>query len=121
MGNSKSSLKKRISTYIFLKGDILDNDLNKNIIINLIFKLYKKHYGASEYLDWISNDLLVFIGYKIDLEKANDIEGIKLWDELNKKTMLNGKTNKNKIIELLNDVPTYYLMSFLGWAYLLGK
>ena len=74
-------------------------------------------YEKDEYLSYIDNDLVKFIGYKIDLEKQNDTAGIKIWNKINSKITLNKTPNKEKIIELLNNVPLYYLLSFLGYAY----
>jgi hypothetical protein len=74
-------------------------------------------YEKDEYLSYIGNDLLVLIGYKIDLETKNDNEGIRLWNKIKNKITLNKTSNKEKIIEVLNEVPLYYLLSFLGYAY----
>ncbi len=57
------------------------------------------------------------IGYKITLRENKDKIGLKLWDELNQLTLKNNKINKNKIKELLQEIPLYYLLSFLGYAH----
>jgi len=69
-----------------------------------------------EYLSAINNDLAKFIGYYIFLKKNKDVEGMKLWNELDKKTYKNKMINKEKIELLLHDVPLYFLLSFLGYA-----
>jgi hypothetical protein len=74
-------------------------------------------YEKDEYLSYIDNDLVKFIGYKIDLEKKNDNEGIRLWNKISSKISVNKNPNKEKITEFLNEVPLYYLLSFLGYAY----
>ena len=56
------------------------------------------------------------IGYKIDLEKAHDNEGLQAWKRLNKRMYVNHKLNETKMIELLKEMPLYFLMSFLGYA-----
>jgi hypothetical protein len=69
-----------------------------------------------EYLNYINNDLVKFIGYKVDLKKNKDIEGVKLWNEINKRMYENKLINEQKIEMLLHDVPLYFLLSFLGYA-----
>jgi len=73
--------------------------------------------NKEEYLSLLNNDLLIFIGFRNDLAKNNDNEGVKLWDELDKKMYKNKKINVNNIVLLLNNIPLYYLLSFLGYAY----
>jgi hypothetical protein len=70
----------------------------------------------NEYLNYINNDLVKFIGIKFDLEKHRDIEGIKLWNEIDKKMYENKIVNEQRIELLLRDVPLYFLLSFLGYA-----
>ncbi len=69
-----------------------------------------------EYLNYINNDLVKMIGYKVDLKKNKDIEGVKLWNELDKKMYENKVVNEQKIELLLESVPLYFLLSFLGYA-----
>jgi hypothetical protein len=69
-----------------------------------------------EYLSYLNNDILIFIGYRNELEKNNDTEGVKLWDELDSRMFKNGKLSKKKIVKLLKKVPLFYLLSFLGLA-----
>jgi len=120
---NKQTLKNRIHKYICKKKDICceEDDIDRKLAIQDIFTLYREiselMYEKDEYLSYINNDLIKFIGYKIDLEKKNDIEGIRLWDELDGKMFLHKKLDETKIIELLHEVPLYYLLSFLGYAY----
>jgi hypothetical protein len=74
-------------------------------------------YEKDEYLSYINNDLVKFIGYKIDLEKINDNEGIVLSNEMDSEMFVDKKLDETKIIEVLNEVPLYYLLSFLGYGY----
>jgi len=128
MGSKKNNrhknktLKKLINKYIFKKRDICcEDDINRKLVIDDIFALYIEiadfMYEKDEYLSYINNDLLIFIGYKNDLEKKHDSKGIKLWDFINSKMYINNKIDQTKIIELLNELPLYYLLSFLGNAY----
>jgi hypothetical protein len=69
-----------------------------------------------EYLSYINNDLLIFVGYFVDLKKKNDIEGQQLWKEMDKKMYENNELSEEKIIAVLKMVPLYFLMAFLGYA-----
>jgi hypothetical protein len=118
---NNKTLKNKINKYI-LKNDICcEDDVDRKIIIQDIFALYSEiasfMYEKDEYLSHIGNDLLKLIGYKIDLETKNDNEGVRLWNKINSKITLNKTSNKEKMIEVLNEVPLYYLLSFLGYAY----
>jgi hypothetical protein len=119
---NKKTLKNKISKYICKKKDICcEDDIDRNLVIQDIFTLYHEisefMYEKDEYLSYINNDLITFIGYKINLENKNDNEGVRLWNEINGKMYINKKLDKTKIIEILHEVPLYYLLSFLGYAY----
>ena len=118
---NNKTLKNKINKYIFKNDICCEDDIDRKIAIQDIFTLYSEiasfMYEKDEYLSYISNDLLVLIGYKINLETKNDNEGIRLWNKIKSKITLNKNPNKEKIIELLNEVPLYYLLSFLGYAY----
>lgn len=112
------SLKTKISNYILKKGDICcEEDYEKDKVIEEIFKLYKNI--DSNYLDAINNDIVVFIGYFIDLKKNNDKEGLNLWLELESYMPIinNKKKDEKNIKKLLNSIPLFYLLSFLGMAH----
>ena len=70
----------------------------------------------NEYLNYINNDMVKLIGYYIDFKKNKDKEGIKLWNELDKRMFEKDIVNQKKIEELLKEVPLYFLLSFLGYA-----
>lgn len=120
---SKSkSLKNKIHHYINKKQDICcENDFKRDKVIEEIMELYMKIADLSdekdEYLSYIDNDLVKFIGYYADLKNANDHEGIYLWKRISDYVNTNKKPDKTKIIRLLHEVPLYYLLSFLGMAY----
>lgn len=110
------TLKKRIHKYISNKQDICcETNIKRNVVIQQIFDKYKK-FSNTEYLNYINNDLIGFIGYYVDLEKAKDKEGMRLWRELDKQMLKNKDVNEEKVVVLLNDVPLYFLLSFLGFA-----
>jgi hypothetical protein len=110
------TLKKRIHKYISNKQDICcETNIKRNVVIQQIFDKYKK-FSNTEYLNFINNDLIGFIGYYVDLEKAKDKEGMRLWRELDKQMLKNKDVNEEKVVVLLNDVPLYFLLSFLGFA-----
>jgi len=118
---NNKTLKNKINKYIFKNDICCEDDADRKIIIQDIFALYSEiasfMYEKDEYLSHIGNDLLKLIGYKIDLETKNDNEGVRLWNKINSKITLNKTSNKEKMIEVLNEVPLYYLLSFLGYAY----
>ena len=118
---NNKTLKNKINKYIFKNDICCEDDVDRKIIIQDIFALYSEiasfMYEKDEYLSYIGNDLLKLIGYKIDLETKNDNEGVRLWNKINSKITLNKTSNKEKMIEVLNEVPLYYLLSFLGYAY----
>jgi hypothetical protein len=120
--SKKRTLKTRIRNYISKKQDICcESDIDRTIVIQQIIDKYKRitaFFGEpeSEYLGYINNDLVVLIGYKIDLEKAHDHEGLQVWRRLNKRMYVDGKLNEAKTNELLKELPLYFLMSFLGYA-----
>ena len=104
------------------KQDICcESDIDRAIVIQQLINKYKRitaFFGEpeKEYLGHINNDLLVLIGYKVDLEKARDNEGVQLWNGLDKRMFVHKKLNEAKTIELLKEMPLYFLMSFLGYA-----
>jgi hypothetical protein len=118
---NNKTLKNKINKYIFKNDICCEDDVDRKIIIQDIFALYSEiasfMYEKDEYLSYIGNDLLKLIGYKIDLETKNDNEGVRLWNKIKSKITLNKTSNKEKMIEVLNEVPLYYLLSFLGYAY----
>lgn len=121
-GSKSKSLKNKIHQYISKKQDICcENDFNREIVIKEIMELYMSNANLNdekdEYLSYIDNDLVKFIGYYVDLKNANDQEGMHLWKRMSDYINTNKKPDKTKIIRLLREVPLYYLLSFLGMAY----
>jgi hypothetical protein len=118
------TLKNKIHKYISKNKDICcEDNVDRTIVINLIFEKYKKiaEQFDEPYLDYINNDLVLFIGFLDDLKKKKNIEGIKLWHEIDKKMYKNNNPNtkildENNIKSLLQDLPLYYLLSFLGYG-----
>jgi len=110
----RKTLKHKIHAYISKKQDICcESDIDRKVIIQQIIEKYKvickKMNEPDEYLNYINNDVVKFIGYYVDLKK--DREGLKIWNEIDKRT-----GNIKKVEELLQDVPLYFLLSFLGYA-----
>ena len=108
--------KKKISSYILKKGDICcEDDFDRKKLIDQIFNVYKE-ISPTDYLDTINNDIILFIGYFIDLKKSNDKKGINLWKEMNAQMPLtkNKKQDEKNIRDLLFSLPLFYLLSFLG-------
>jgi hypothetical protein len=124
--SNNKTLKQKINKYVCKKKDICcDNEFDRNLVIEDIFTLYREiaedSFEKDEYLSFITNDFVKFIGYKNDLQINKDKEGVKLWENLNIKINNNEKSSKMKIIKVLNEVPLYYLLSFLGSAYYTHK
>jgi len=117
----RKTLKNKIHKYISEKKDICcEQDVDRKVIIKQIIEKYKNICKIldepDEYLNYIDNDLVKFIGYKVDLKKNKDIEGIKLWNQLDKLMYENKLVSEEKIERILHDVPLYFLLSFLGYA-----
>ena len=116
MFKGKKTLKKRIHKYISNKQDICcEADIKRNLAIQQIFDKYKK-MSNTEYLNMINNDLIKFIGYYVHLEKAKDREGMRLWRELDERMLEKKEVSEKKVVQLLQEVPLYFLLSFLGYA-----
>jgi hypothetical protein len=118
------TLKKRINNYVQRKGDVCcERDLDRDELIQEVFDLYLKiadFFGEkSDYLSYVTNDLVKLIGYRSDMEEAKNTEGVKLWNSINRSTKKKGKKNDDmvKISQFLKSVPLYYLLSVVGYAY----
>lgn len=111
------TLKQKINKYIFKRGDICcDDQYKKSKIIKEIHLIYKKQYGK-KYLEWIENDLVIFIGFKMDLIGEKDKIGVQVWNNISNITK-GKKLNRKNIDYLLNELPLYYILAFLGSIYL---
>jgi hypothetical protein len=120
--NSKT-LKRKMNEYFFKKNNdfCCEKDIDRKKVIAEIFEKYKRIKSKSieqdPYLAFIDNDLVIFIGYRIDLVKNKDVEGLKLWSEISKNTYdKDPAIQKMKIEKLLYSLPLYYLLAFLGFA-----
>lgn len=118
------TLKNEINRHIFKKRDICcEKDIDRNQAIDQIINLYKGEAKTDRYLDRINNDLVIFIGYMVDLSKNKNIKGIRLIDKLDKLMYVNNVRGPNGTLSLdnikliLHNIPLYYLLSFLGYAY----
>jgi hypothetical protein len=115
------TLKGRIHRYISKKQDICcEENVDRKHVIQQIVEKYKtiskQMNEPDEYLSYIDNDLVMFIGYFVHLKKNNDVEGMHLWTELDKRTYKDQKLDISKIEQLLHEVPLYYLLALLGYA-----
>ena len=99
-------------SYIALKGDI-GMDIDKSVIIKNIIQSYKNKWGDSEYDGWIHNDILMLVGFRIQLEDS-DKNGLQLWDGIDKEL---GQQNSNisTIVPVLQQLPLYALLSLHGY------
>ena len=111
------TLKERLQQRIGEKDICCETDFNRDIIIQMIIENYKKYAAKynyenkNEYLNFITNDLVIFIGYKVNL--ANDKNGTALWEDLDRE--LGGKNPELiKIKTALKEVPLSFLLAFLG-------
>ena len=119
-GKRKKTLKKVMTNYLLKKGDVCcEKDMDRKLIIQDILAIYEEiadfMFEKELYLDYVQNDLLVFIGYRMELEKGNS-EGVRIWDGLARMTVTNKSPDKQKIVKVLHNVPLYYLLAFLGYA-----
>jgi len=116
---NSGSIKKEISNYILKKGDICcEEDFERDKVIEQIFSVYQEMF-SNTYLDTLNNDMMLFIGYFIDLKKTNDKKGIKLWNYLEEQmpSTKNKTKDEKNIKKLLKSLPLFYLLSFLGMAH----
>lgn len=115
------TLKKKINHYILTKNDICcEDDIDRNIVIDKIFKNYEKvaelMNEKDDYLSYVANDIPKFIGYKNDLKKVKDNQGVRLWNTLYNSTLENKVAKKERITKTLNELPLYYLLAILGYS-----
>ena len=100
--------------YISKKGDIgMAQDIEKKELIENIIRIYKQKWNK-EYIDWLHNDILMLVGFKMDMEKVGDTTGVKLWTDIDKKI---GKPTLQKISSELKKLPTYALLSLIGYHF----
>lgn len=112
----KKSLKRQIRKYVCKQKDICcEKDIDREALIALIVKIYKNicviRDEPDEWLNSINNDLFHFI----EKDKAT-INGVNIWDEMDKRMMTNNMVDFEKVKNLLREVPAFYLLAFLGKA-----
>ena len=117
----KNTLKNKITNYFCQtkEQDICcESEYNREQIISEIITIYKQRFVAypNEYLEWIDNDILIFVGYRVYLEREKNVKGVKLCDLISSKNKK--KLSESNIKGLLMDLPLYYLLAFLGNSYL---
>ena len=118
----KQNKTRKIINNYFIKIDICcDEDIEREKCINIIFDNYKiiaknNLSDESEYLDFLDNDLPIFVGYLSKLEKNKNKKAVKLWKYISKQSQYNNEINFEKIKKFLYDVPLFYLMSLLGYS-----
>ncbi len=118
-----TKLNKRIHNYVHKQGDICcEEDYDREEIIKQIIELYKEitsilNEKGVVYLDHVDNDIVKFINYLSTLKEEKNKEGIYLYKTLAKRIRLDKKFNEERMIELLKEVPLYFLLSFLGQVY----
>jgi hypothetical protein len=115
------TIKKRIHHYISRKQDICcEDDIDRPVVIQQLIDKYKsiskEMADPDDYLSYMDNDLVKMIGYKVDLMKDKNKEGVQLWNSLNKRVVENKIVIEKKMIAVLQEVPLYFRMSFLGYA-----
>ena len=93
-----ASFTEKLNHYICKNNTAYtDEQVDKPAIINEIIHLYKKYTDEvlgekdDQYLNWINNDLLNLVGFKIDLMQRKNKEGLNLWNELDEKMTSDGK------------------------------
>ena len=117
----QNKTNKNISKYFIKKDICCEDNIEREKCINIIFENYKiiaknNLSDESEYLDFLDNDLPIFVGYLSNLKKNKQQEAVKLWEYINKNTQYNSEINFEKIKKFLYDVPLFYLMSLLGYS-----
>lgn len=122
----KKTLKNRIRNYHCNSGSrmLSDGDMDREEIVQQIIAKYKiiakNIEEPDEYLSWLSNDITVFIGFRVELAKRKNKEGLKLWDEMTAKSWDSTETSElsrlERIKTFLGELPMYYLLAFLGFA-----
>ena len=117
----QNKTKQNISKYFIKKDICCEEDIEREKCINIIFENYKfiaknNLSDESEYLDFLDNDLPIFVGYLSNLEKNKNKEAIKLWKYISNQLQYNSEPNFEKIKKFLYDIPLFYLMSLLGYS-----
>lgn len=113
----RKTLKSNIQKYVAKQKDICcENDVDRKQAIEQLYSLYTE-MSEKEYLSDLYTDFGKFIGYKEELQRKRDNQGLSLLTQLEKDTHVNGMIDKDAVSKALLEVPLYYLLSFLGYAY----
>jgi hypothetical protein len=113
------TLATRIRYYLSGHDILCEEDVDRDVVIKQCIELYKKialHLSDISYVEYMNNDIVRLIGYKVNLMKKQDLNGVNLWNELDKRMYENGVLTERKVVELLHEVPLCFLMSFVGYA-----
>jgi hypothetical protein len=113
-------ISSKIREYFSTRELACEDDVSRNEVIEQPIEIYKritqKMDEPEEYLNSMNNDLVKLIGYRIDLENKKDHYGLSLWDELDQRMYEDTVVSEKRVIEVLHEVPMFFLMSFLGYA-----
>jgi hypothetical protein len=108
----KVQTKKKISNFLCRsknKDICCEKDYDRDNITDYIIEIYKSLYD-NEYLEFIDNDIVKFIGYRIHLENEKNNKGLELWDSFSIQ-------NEEDLKKTVKELPLYYLLAFLGHAH----
>ena len=111
----KRTLRRRLQNYTSKKDICCEADVDRTRVIGQLLDKYKT-FANDDYLNAINNDVIKLIGYRVDLVKKKDSEGVYLWDQLDKRMFSNKKVSEQKVTSLLQQVPLFFLFSLLGYA-----
>lgn len=113
------TLATRLRYYLSGHDIMCESDVDRDVVIEHCIEMYKRiatQLNDPAYLDYMNNDIVRIIGYKVDLMKKQDLNGVNLWNELDSRMYENNVLTEEKIVELLMEVPLCFLMSFVGYA-----
>jgi hypothetical protein len=114
---NRKTLKSNIHKYVAKQKDICcEEDVDRTQVIEQLFSLYTE-MSKKDYLSDLYTDFEKFIGYKEELQRKRDNQGLSLLTQLEKDTHVNGVVDKDAVTKAMLEVPLYYLLSFLGYAY----
>lgn len=103
------SLSSKISKLMYKRGDICcPEDIDRQEAITFILNKYDNDLSS------LANDIPILVGYKYKLEENKDKLGSKLWDEMDSKLYKNDMPDLKNILEILNELPLYYLLAIIG-------
>lgn len=119
-GNNHQSdvnILKKITTVICnkkVKDICCENQYDRDKIIDLIIIIYKDYFPEDVYLEWIHNDLFLFTGDSEKFKIDKNLDKLEIEEFLDKKLI---GANETMYRNIMNELPLYYLLSFLGRSY----